>query len=67
MNDNKRIAVNTVVLYIKLIFSIIVNFVVARLVLDALGASDYGLYNVVGGVVSMLNILGTSMVATSYR
>ena len=67
MNDNKRIAVNTAVLYIKLIFSIIVNFVVARLVLDALGASDYGLYNVVGGVVSMLNILGTSMVATSYR
>lgn len=67
MNDNKRIAVNTVVLYIKLIFSIIVNFVVARLVLDALGASDYGLYSVVGGVVSMLNILGTSMVATSYR
>lgn len=67
MNDNKRIAVNTVVLYFKLIISIIVNFVIARLVLDALGASDYGLYSVVGGVVSMLNILGTSMVATSYR
>ena len=53
MNDNKRIAINTVVLYIKLIFSIIVNFVVARLVLDALGASDYGLYNVVGGIITM--------------
>lgn len=67
MNDNKRIVVNTAVLYIKLIINIIVNFVVARLVLDALGARDFGLYSVVGGVVSMLNILGTSMVATSYR
>lgn len=67
MNDNKRIAFNTLILYVKLIINIVVSFVTARLVLDALGASDYGLYNVVGGIVSMLNILGTSMVATSYR
>lgn len=67
MNDNKRIAVNTVVLYIKLIINIVISFVTVRLVLDALGASDYGLYNVVGGIVAMLNTLGASMVATSYR
>lgn len=67
MNDNKRIVINTAVLYIKLIVTIIVNLIIARLVLDVLGASDYGLYNVVGGIVAMLNILGTSMVATSYR
>lgn len=64
---NRRIAINTAVLYIKLIINIVVSFVTARLVLDALGANDYGLYNVVGGIVTMLNILGTSMVATSYR
>ena len=64
---NKRIAINAAVLYIKLIITIVVNFTVARLVLDAIGASDYGLYNVVGGIVAMLNILGSSMVATSYR
>lgn len=67
ISANKRIAINTVVLYTKLIITTVVNFTVARLVLDALGVSDYGLYNVVGGVVAMLNILGSSMVATSYR
>lgn len=66
-SSNKRIAINTIILYVKLIITIVVSFISSRLVLQALGASDYGLYNVVGGVVSMLNILGTSMVATSYR
>ena len=56
---NKRIAINAAVLYIKLIITIVVNFTVARLVLDAIGASDYGLYNVVGGIVAMLNLLGS--------
>lgn len=67
MNDNKKIAVNSLFLYAKLIITIIVNFIVSRVVLDALGASDYGLYNVVGGIVAMLNTLGTTMVSTSYR
>jgi len=66
-SDNKRIAINTVILYVKLSITIIISFVTSRLVLQTLGASDYGLYNVVGGIVSMLNIMGTSMVATSYR
>ena len=67
MNDNKRIAVNTVFLYAKFIITTVVSLVMSRVVLQALGASDYGLYNVVGGIVAMLNTLGTSMVATSYR
>ena len=67
MNDNKRIAVNTVFLYAKFIITTVVSLVMSRVVLQALGASDYGLYNIVGGVVAMLNTLGTSMVATSYR
>lgn len=66
-NANSRIVKNTIILYIKLIVSIIINFVSARLVLQLLGVSDYGLYSVVGGIVAMLNILGTAMVATSYR
>lgn len=65
--SNKRLALNIIILYVKLIVTIIISFWTSRLVLDALGASDYGLYNVVGGIVSMLNILGTSMIATSYR
>lgn len=64
---DKRIAINTLVLYLKLIFVIAVSFLTSRLVLQALGASDYGLYNVVGGIVALFNTFGTSMVATSYR
>lgn len=67
MNDNKRIVINTIFLYSKFIITTIINLVMSRLVLQALGASDYGLYNVVGGIVAMLNTMGTSMVATSYR
>jgi O-antigen/teichoic acid export membrane protein len=67
MNDNKRIAVNTIFLYAKFVITTVVSLVMSRVVLQALGASDYGLYNIVGGIVAMLNTLGTSMVATSYR
>lgn len=66
-SSNKRMAKNTVILYVKLIISILINFVSARILLDALGASDYGLYNVVGGIVALFNIMGTSMSVTSYR
>ena len=67
MNEKKRIALNTLVLYAKLIISIVISFMASRYVLKALGASDFGLYNVVGGVVAMMNLLATSMIATSYR
>ena len=67
VNENKKIAINTIILTIKFIINIVVSFVVSRLLLEALGVDNYGLYNVVGGVVAMLNLVGTSMVATSYR
>lgn len=67
MNDNRKIAINTIILAIKLVITIVCGFVVSRLILQALGAEDFGLYNVVGGVVSMLALVSTSMVATSYR
>ena len=67
MDENKTIAINTVVLTIKLVITIICGFVVSRLILQALGADDYGLYNVVGGIVALLNLVATSMVATSFR
>lgn len=67
MNDNKTIAINTVVLTIKLVITIVCGFIVSRLILQALGADNYGLYNVVGGIVGMLALVSTSMVATTYR
>ena len=67
MNDNKRIILNSFVLYIKLFVVAIIGLVCSRLVLDSLGASDFGLYNVVGGIVVMLNVFNTAMITTTHR
>lgn len=67
MNDNKRIAVNTIVIYLKLIASAFIGLITTRLILKALGADDYGLYAVVGGIVSFMNIIGTSMITATNR
>lgn len=67
MNDNNRIVVNTGVIYIKLIFSALIGLYTSRVILQVLGADDYGLYSVVGGVVTFLNVIGTTMVSVSNR
>ncbi|GAP42353.1 Na+-driven multidrug efflux pump [Lentimicrobium saccharophilum] len=67
MNDNKKIAANTIILYVRLLIVTAIGLYTTRIVLDALGVEDYGLYSVVGGVVTMMNFIGVTMVATSYR
>ncbi len=67
MNDNKRILYNTGVIYIKLILGAFLGLFTSRIVLQALGANDYGLYSVVGGIVSFLNIIGATMVSVTNR
>lgn len=67
MCDNRRIAINTVILYVKLIVTSVVGLVTSRLVLQALGEADFGLYNVVGGIVVMMNVFNTAMITTTYR
>lgn len=67
MNENKKIAFNSVILFVRLCIVSVISLISARLVLQTLGASDYGLYNVVGGIVSLLNVVNTAMVTTSYR
>ena len=67
MNENKRIAVNSLIIFIRLCITSIVGIIASRVVLDALGASDYGLYNVVGGIVTVLNVFNTAMLSTTYR
>lgn len=66
-NNNKKIAKNTIIVYIELFTTIIINLVISRLVLQALGASDFGLYNVVGGVVAMFTFVSSSMATTTIR
>lgn len=67
MNENKKIAVNSVVIFARLCVTSIIGIITSRIVLDALGASDYGLYSVVGGIVTLLNVVNTAMLSTTYR
>lgn len=65
--NNKRIAKNTFYLYIRLIVSLFVGLYVSRVVLDALGIKDFGIYNIVGGFVSMLAIFTGSITSAANR
>lgn len=67
MNDNKKIAFNSIIIYLRLCVVSLISIILSRVVLDALGASDYGLYNVVGGIVLLLNVVNSSMTSTTYR
>ena len=65
--NTSRIMRNTMMLYIRMFVLLVVSLFTSRLVINALGVTDYGIYNVVGGVVSMMTILNTSMSATIQR
>lgn len=66
MSDNKRIAKNTMFLYVRMALILFVNLYTSRIILDKLGVEDFGLYNVVGGVVGMLSFIsGTLSIGTS--
>lgn len=65
-SDNRRIAKNTMYLYIRMLLIMGVSLYTSRVILDKLGVTDYGLYNVVGGVVAMLSFInGTLSIGTS--
>ena len=59
--NNKRIAKNTIALYIRTLITMAVGLYTSRVVLNVLGVEDYGVYNVVGGVVSMFAIVTSSL------
>lgn len=58
---SRRIARNTLMLYFRMIFLLIVGFYTSRVVLDALGENDYGIYSVVGGVVAMFTMISGAL------
>lgn len=59
--NNKRIAKNTLLLYVRMLFLMIVSLYTSRVILRGLGVDDYGIFNVVGGLVSMFTILSGSL------
>lgn len=66
-DNNKRIAKNTFYLYFRMLFQLIIGLLTARFVLQALGIVDYGIYGVVGGVVSMFSFINGSMSSATMR
>lgn len=60
-DNNKRIAKNTIALYIRTLITLAVGLFTSRVVLNVLGVDNFGIYNVVGGVVGMFNIATTSL------
>lgn len=65
--NNKRIAKNTLLLYFRMLFMMAVSLYTSRVVLNALGVEDFGIYNVVGGVVAMFSVLSGSLSAAISR
>lgn len=66
-SNTKRIAKNTLMLYFRQILIMLVSLYTVRVVLNVLGAEDYGIYNVVAGVVTMFGFLSNSMATASQR
>lgn len=65
--NNKRIAKNTIIVYVKLFVTMVVGLFTSRYVLLALGVSDYGLYNVVGSVIGLYSFIASSLSSTTIR
>ena len=60
-SNTSRIAKNTLLLYFRMLLTMGVSLYTSRVILNALGIEDYGIYNVVGGVVAMFGILSGSL------
>lgn len=67
ISDNNRIAKNTAILYVRMLFVIVVKLYTSRIILQALGVEDYGIYNVVGGIVVLFDFLNNAMSNSTQR
>ena len=65
--NTRRIAKNTVMLYIRMLLIMAVTLYTSRVVLNVLGVEDFGIYNVVGGIVVMFSFLNGAMATSTQR
>ena len=65
--NNKRIAKNTLMLYFRMLFLMMVSLYTSRITLSALGVEDYGIYNIIGGVVATLSFLKITLTTSTQR
>lgn len=67
LQNNKRIAKNSILLFIRMLFSMGVSLYTTRAILDILGVVDFGIYNVVGGVIVFFGFINQTMSTTTSR
>lgn len=65
--NNNRIAKNTALLYLRMLISMLVSLYTSRIVLNTLGFENFGIYNVIGGVVVMFTFLNEAMISSTQR
>ena len=65
--NNKRLIKNTILLYMRMVFMMGISLYTSRVIISTLGVDDYGIYNVVGGIVVVLSFLNVSMAGATQR
>ena len=66
-SQNKRIAKNTLALYLRMMLQMLIGLYTSRVILQALGVDDFGIYNVVGSVTAMLSLINGAMSNATMR
>lgn len=66
-SNNKRLVKNTISMYVRMLFLMFISFYTSRIVLQTLGVVDFGIYNVVGGVVVMFTFINAAMTTGTQR
>lgn len=67
MKTSERVLFNTVSLYLKMIVTTIISLYLTRVVLSVLGVEDYGIFNLIGGVVALLSFVSTALMVSTQR
>ena len=65
--NKKRIAKNTFMLYIRMLFLMVVNLYTSRVILQALGVEDYGVYNAIAGFIAMFSMVSSAIAGAISR
>ena len=66
-SNNKRIAKNTLLLYVRMLFMMVIGLYTSRVILDKLGEVDFGIYSVVGGFVTMFAVSSGAVTSCTQR
>ena len=67
MNNAQRVTFNTLILYIRMFLTVGISLYATRIVLNSLGEIDYGIYNIVGGVIGALSFLNGALSVSTQR